>query len=75
MEESFRRFFVAVDSCLLVPTTLGETLDLGLPDWTMAVCGVLLPHGDIVLGVDVGWRGSKVEQFSSTSTSPNGVVH
>jgi hypothetical protein len=75
MEASFRSFFVAVDSCLLVPTTLGETLDLCLPNWTMAACSVVLPHGSIVLGVDVGWRGSKVEHFSSTSTSPNGVVH
>jgi hypothetical protein len=33
----------------------------------MAACDIVLPHGGIVFGVDVGFRGSQAERFASTS--------
>jgi hypothetical protein len=62
MKASARSFFVAIDSCLLVRATLGETLDLGLLDRMMAAYGIVLPYVGIVFGVEAGGRGSEAEQ-------------
>jgi hypothetical protein len=45
---------VAIDFCLLVWATLGETLDLGLLNRMMAAYGVILPLWASFFGVDVG---------------------
>jgi len=45
MQASSRSFFVVVDYRLLVQEAPGKTLDLGLLDQTMVVCGVVFPHG------------------------------
>jgi hypothetical protein len=37
-----------------------ETLDLGLLDQTMVVCGTVHPHGGIIFGVGASWRGDEV---------------
>jgi hypothetical protein len=66
MEASARSFFVAIDSCLLVWATLGETLDLGLVDRMMAAYDIVLPYVGIAFGVDAGGRGSEAEQCASS---------
>jgi hypothetical protein len=61
LEASVWSFFVAIDSCLLVRATLGETLNLGLP-----LVG-------IIFAVDTGWRDHKAVRCSSSTSTTLGL--
>jgi hypothetical protein len=68
MEASARSSFVAIDSCLLVQTSPGKTLDLGILDQTMAVYGVSLTLMRVVFRDDNGWRVPEAELFVYSSS-------
>jgi hypothetical protein len=73
LEASVWSFFVVIDSCLLVRATLGETLNLGLPDWMMVAFSVALPLVGVIFGVDTGWRVSEAVRCSSTTSTTLGL--
>jgi hypothetical protein len=73
MEASVWSFLVAIYSCLLVRATLGETLNLGLPDWMTVAYGVALPLVGVVFGVDTSWRDHEAVRCSSSMSTTLGL--
>jgi hypothetical protein len=63
---------VGATFCLQIRAIPGETLDLGLPNWTMATLCASLPLEAIAIGTIAGWWRQEVEWCSSTaSTTPS----